>query len=197
MLRRQKQAFAEYEPLCVHRIRRCYKELAKAQTHQKEDNKIEEKSRPDAGFIIVSREVTTRAKNKQRNKSNDRQAGERRPNKFEILSATQRAQISETPKSVPESGLRSAVRNRGVLRSAPESALEGALLVVHHRESLPFTTENPSRALSAALLRAPRFLRTILRALSGAVLGVSLIWAVWLADRISTINGQMMAATQL
>ena len=34
----------------------------------------------------------------------------------------QRAQIRETPKSAPES----ALRNRGALWSAPESALEGA-----------------------------------------------------------------------
>ena len=35
----------------------------------------------------------------------------------------------------------------------------------------------PSRALSGALLRAPRFLRALLRAFSGALFGVSLIWA--------------------
>ena len=51
---------------------------------------------------------------------------------------------------------------RGALGSAPESALEGALLVVHHRE-------HPSRALLGALLRAPRFLRALPRAVSGAL----------------------------
>ena len=39
-------------------------------------------------------------------------------------------QISETPKSAPETALKSALRNRGALRSAPESGLEGALLLV-------------------------------------------------------------------
>ena len=83
-----------------------------------------------------------------------------RTSRVEILSVSQRAQIRETPKSAPETALESALRNRGALRSAPE----GALLVVHHRE-------NPSRALSGALLRAPRFVRALLRAVSGALWG--------------------------
>ena len=87
--------------------------------------------------------------------------------RIEIRSASQRAQIRQTPKSAPKSALGSALRNRGALRSDPESALEGALLIVHH-------TEKSSRALSGALLRAPRFPRALPRALSGALLGVSL-----------------------
>ena len=55
--------------------------------------------------------------------------------------------------------------------SAPESALEGALPVVLDRK-------NPWRALSGALLTAPRFLRALPRALSGALLEVSLLWAL-------------------
>ena len=55
--------------------------------------------------------------------------------------------------------------------SAPESSLEGALAAVLHRK-------NPCRALSGALLTAPRFLRALPRALSGALLEVSLFWAL-------------------
>ena len=49
--------------------------------------------------------------------------------------------------------------------------LRGALPVVLHRK-------NPCRALSGALLTAPRFLRALPRALSGALSGVSLFWAL-------------------
>ena len=68
---------------------------------------------------------------------------------LENMSASQRAQIREHPK---------VLRGALSLRSAPESALEGALLVVHHREALKSTVGS-----------------------SEALLGVSLIWAFWLA----------------
>ena len=76
------------------------------------------------------------------------------------------------PKLVPtrESALRSALRNRGALRSAPESALERALPVVLHRT-------NSWRALQRAPDSIP-ILRALLRALSGAQLEVSLFWGL-------------------
>ena len=54
--------------------------------------------------------------------------------------------LSLPDNSDPEAALRSAPRDRGALRSAPETALEGALLFRHR--------DNPTRALSGALLRA-------------------------------------------
>ena len=84
-------------------------------------------------------------------------------------------------KSAPESALGSALRNRSALQSAPESALEGAVPVVFHRK-------NPSRALSGALWRALRFLRVPPRALSGALLEVSLFWDLLQVDRHSIFD---------
>ena len=74
-------------------------------------------------------------------------------------------------KRAPEIALGSALRNQGAVRSAPGSALQGFFL-------WKTTGRAPSRLLSGALWRAPRFLRALSRPLSGALLEVSLFWAL-------------------
>ena len=82
--------------------------------------------------------------------------------------AAREPKTRKPPKVLPRvlSGVLS--ENRGAVTSALESALKGALPVVLHRK-------NAWRALSGALLTAPRFLR----ALSWErFLEVSLFWAL-------------------
>ena len=69
------------------------------------------------------------------------------------------------------SALGSALGNRGAVRSAPESVLQGSFCGEQQEE-------HPSRSLSGALVRAPCCLRALPRALSGSLLEVSLFWAL-------------------